>query len=57
MKEDCLLNAYHECFYAAREAEERETAIDYARKNKTIDPDVPTVKRFSPHDEADTALK
>jgi hypothetical protein len=46
MEEDCHLNAYLECFYAASEADERETAIDYARKIKAIDPDVPTVKAF-----------
>ena len=46
LEEACHLNAYLECFYAAREADERETATDYARKIKAIDADVPTVKAF-----------
>ena len=43
---DCLLNAYLECFYAAREAGMKEKATEYARKLTAIDPDIPTVKAY-----------
>lgn len=46
MEGDCHLNAYLECFYAAREAGKRQTATDYARKIQAIDPNEPTIKAF-----------
>jgi hypothetical protein len=45
-EEDCRLNAYLECFYAAREAGMQDKATEYARKVAAIDPEVPTVKAF-----------
>lgn len=43
---DCHLNAYLECFYAAREAGLQEKATEFARKLTAIDSQIPTVKAF-----------
>jgi hypothetical protein len=43
---DCLLNAYLECFHAARESGLREKATEYAHKLAAIAPQIPSVKAF-----------
>jgi hypothetical protein len=46
LEPDCLVNAYLECFYAAREAGIKNKATEYARTLAAIDPEIPTVKEF-----------
>jgi len=43
---DCLLNAYMECFYAAREAGMKDKAREYAKLLAAIDPNIPSVEAF-----------
>jgi len=46
MEPSCFMNAYLECFYAAREAGMKDKATEYAKKLVAIDPDIPTAKAF-----------
>jgi len=46
MEPDCLVNAYLECFYAAKEAGMQKKASEYAHKLAAIDSQIPTVKAF-----------
>lgn len=46
MTEDCLQNAYLEIIYAAQEGQFSEKAIEYAKKLRDIDPNIPTVKKI-----------
>ena len=46
MEPDCLLDAYLECFYAAMESDQKDTALAYAKKVHAIDPKIPTVETY-----------